>query len=290
MVYRGQDAHIHELRLQGGWTQTDLSATGGGNAAAVPAAGEPHAYVTPDAIPRVVYRGKDGHIHELRLQDGGWIHADLSAVVANHGRVVPAVGDPYAYVTPDSIARVVYRGKDDHIHELRLQGGWTQTDLSATLVNRVPAVPVAGDPFAYVTPDSIPRVIYRGKDDHIHELRLQGGWIQADLSAMIINTAATVAAAGNPYAYTTTSDSIPRVLYRGRDDHIHELRLQDGWIETDLSAVVSNGAPAVAASGDPRACIARDSIPRVLYRGPYGHIHELRLQQGWAQADVSERQ
>ena len=172
---------------------------------------------------------------------------------------------PWGIHTPTSpltlIARVVYRGKDDHIHELRLQGGWMQTDLSAALVNRVPTVPVAGDPFAYVTPDFVPRVIYRGKDDHIHELRLQGGWMQADLSAMAANAAPAVPAAGNPYAYTTTSDSIPRVLYRGRDEHIHELRFQDGWIWTDLSAVVTNGAPAVAASGDPYGYITRELDP-----------------------------
>ena len=261
VVYRGQDSHIHELRLQGGWLQADLTAICAGNAVAVPAAGNPHAYVTPDSIPRVVYRGKDGHIHELRLQGSGWIHADLSAIVVNRAPVVPAVGDPYAYTTPDSIARVVYRGKDDHIHELRLQGGWMQADLSAILGNRAPAFAVAGDPFAYVTPDSIPRVIYRGKDDHIHELRLQGGWIQADLSTIVVNAAPAVPAAGNPYAYTTSPDSIPRVLYRGQDEHIHELRLQDRWIQADLSAIVTNGAPAVAASGDPYAYAARELDP-----------------------------
>jgi hypothetical protein len=45
-----------------------------------------------------------------------------------------AWGDPSAYYTPlFDAARVVYRGHDDHIHELWLtsnSGGWQHADLS----------------------------------------------------------------------------------------------------------------------------------------------------------------
>jgi hypothetical protein len=44
-------------------------------------------------------------------------------------------------------------------------------------------VPAAGDPFAYVTPDGGARVLYVGADFDIHELRFQGSWLRADLSA-----------------------------------------------------------------------------------------------------------
>jgi hypothetical protein len=53
---------------------------------------------------------------------------------------------------------------DNHIHELRLQGSWIQADLSAIVSDNPPAVPAAGDPFVYVTPDSVPRIVYRGAD------------------------------------------------------------------------------------------------------------------------------
>ncbi len=160
------------------------------------ARGNPLAYVTDDSVPRVVYRGADDHIEELRLE-GSWNAADLSAMVGDGSPSVPAAGDPQAYTTPDLISRVVYRGQDSHIHELRLQGGWLQADLTAICAGNAVAVPAAGNPHAYVTPDSIPRVVYRGKDGHIHELRLQGsGWIHADLSAIVVNRAPVVPAVG----------------------------------------------------------------------------------------------
>jgi hypothetical protein len=285
VVYRGQDNHIHELRLQGSWIQSDLSAIVSNSPPAVPAAGAPFAYVTPDGVPRVVYRGQDNHIHELRLQ-GSWIQTDLSAIVSDRPPAVSAAGDPFAYVTPDGVPRVVYRGQDNDIHELRLQGKWIQTDLSAIVSNSPPAVPAAGDAFAYVTPDRVPRVVYRGQDNHIHELRLQGSWIQADLSATVTNRPPAFSAAGDPFAYVTP-DGVPRVVYRGQENDIHELRLQGSWIQADLSAIVSNSPPAVPAAGDAFAYVTPDRVPRVVYRGQDNDIHELRLQGKWIQADLS---
>ena len=150
-------ANIIELRLQPSWIQADLSAIVTDSPPAVPAAGDPFAYVTPDKVPRVVYVGGDSHIHELRLQ-GSWIQADLSAIVTNSPPAVPAAGDPFAYVTPDKVPRVVYVGDNGDIHELRLQPGWIQADLAVAggITNPIPAY---GNPFAYVTPDGVPRVL-----------------------------------------------------------------------------------------------------------------------------------
>jgi hypothetical protein len=144
----------------------------------------PFGRVTPDNVPRVFYVSEDNHINELRLLDSGWTHADLSAIVSNVAPAFPASGRPFAYVTADGVPRIVYRGGDNHIHELRLQGSWIQADLSAIVSDNPPAFPAAGDPFAFVTSDGIPRVLYRGADNHIHELRLQNSWIQADLSSL----------------------------------------------------------------------------------------------------------
>jgi hypothetical protein len=122
----------------------------------------------------------EGDIIELRLQHHycisncvfDWEQADLSTIVANGPPASPAVGDPFPYVTPDGVYRIVYRGTDNHIHELRLQGVWQQADLSILSGDANPSA--YGDAFAYVTPDGIPR--YRGVEEYIHALRLHAGW------------------------------------------------------------------------------------------------------------------
>jgi hypothetical protein len=64
---------------------------------------------------------------------------------------------------------VVYRGADNHIHELYLSGSiWRTGDLSA--ITGAPAA--AGDPTVYVRGGSAGSVVYRGIDGHIHELWL----------------------------------------------------------------------------------------------------------------------
>ena len=117
--------------------------------------------MTPDGVPRVIFRGANNHIIEWYLQSTGWIQADLSAIVSDAPPATPAGSDPFAYVTPDKVARVVYLGTDGHVHELRLQDSWIQADLSAIVSDAPPASPAAGNPFAYVTPDSVPRVVYQ---------------------------------------------------------------------------------------------------------------------------------
>jgi hypothetical protein len=177
------------------------------------------------------------------VDSGGWQHADLSAITGAPGADRDALGffnaTPHAYYTPlYDAARVVYRGNDAHIHELWLtpgSGGWQYADLSALSG----AWDAWGEPFGYFThSDSTARVIYRGSDDHIHELWLQqaGGWNHADLAALT----SAPPAIGDSGAYVTPLTGpgavAARVLYRGRDNHIHELGLQPGgaWTHRNL--------------------------------------------------------
>ena len=121
VVYRGRDAHIHEMWLRRGssWKHADLTSL----TDAPPAASDPAAYSTNfDETARVIYRGSDGHIHELWLPEGGvWAHADLTQIAA----APPAGGVPQGFydTTVSSMARVVYRGNDNHIHELHFGQG-----------------------------------------------------------------------------------------------------------------------------------------------------------------------
>ena len=63
----------------------------------------------------VVYRGTDGHIHELWWDNAGWHHNDLTAAAG-----APAsVSDPAGYMfDAQGTQHVIYRGADSHIHEL----------------------------------------------------------------------------------------------------------------------------------------------------------------------------
>ncbi len=128
-----------------------------------------------------------------------------------------------------------------------------------------PAPDAAGNPFAYVTLDGIPRIVYRGTDHHVHELRLQGSWIHADLSAIVSDGAPAPDAAGDPRAHVMTTDRIPRVIYRGSDDHIHELRLEGSWIHADLSAIVSD-PPAPMTVSDPVYYEMPPGLVRIAFR------------------------
>jgi hypothetical protein len=191
-----------------------------------------------DRTLRLVYNGDDDHVHERWMRGEGidaehdW--ADLSML--SGANVAPA-GDPSAYVTNwNKTAHVVYRGEDNHIHELwmRDRGPWSHADLSfLTGVNS----PAESNPWGYVTPwDSTGRVVYCGEDKSIHELWLQPGgeWHYANLSFL---TGSHLAAADGPTAYVTPSDSTARVVWTGETDgHIHELWLQQGgeWHCADL--------------------------------------------------------
>ena len=102
---------IHDPLIESSWNRADLtSATG-----AAGAAGDPHGYTWDvDSTQHVVYRGTDGHIHEL-WYNGSWNRADLTSATGAAG----AAGDPHGYTWDvDSTQHVVYRGTDGHIHEL----------------------------------------------------------------------------------------------------------------------------------------------------------------------------
>jgi hypothetical protein len=111
-------------------------------------------------VPRVVYRGEDGHIYELSIDPGrGWILFDMTVAI----NAPLAAGDPRGFVA--GTARVDYRGRDGHIHEIYIDGShWAHFDLSAA----TNAPLAAGDPHGHLAGSA--RVDYRGRDGHIHEI------------------------------------------------------------------------------------------------------------------------
>jgi hypothetical protein len=106
-------------------------------------------------------------------------------VVESTGRDIAAtVGEPSGYVRSGRVNTVVYRGSDNHIHEFSLPfdgATWTAGDLTAI----TGAATAAGDPVGYTRSDGINSVVYRGTDNHIHEIYLGGTrWATGDLTAL----------------------------------------------------------------------------------------------------------
>jgi hypothetical protein len=287
VVYRGIDAHIHELALPRGgkWLHSDLTAP----PVAAPAAfGYPFGYVRSDQVNAVVYpfswSETDNHIQELALPLGGtaWQHSDLTPVA------FPAalLANPFGYVRSDQVNAVVYRGTGSHIQELALPLGgakWLPSDL--TKLSSAPGA--AGDPFGYVRSDQVNAVVYRGTDNHIHELALPRGgtkWLPSDLTKL----SSAPAAAGDPFGYVR-SDQVNAVVYRGTDNHIHELALPRGgtkWLPSDLTAL----SKSPAAAGDPFGYVRSDQVNAVVYRGTDNDIHEIALPRGgtkWLPSDLT---
>jgi len=197
------------------WNHNDLTEAAG----APGAAGDPTGYTWDvDSTQHVVYRGTDGHIHELWFSlASGWNHNDLTQAAGASG----AAGNPSGYTWDgDSTQHVVYRGTDGHIHELwfSLASNWNHNDL--TQATGAPGA--ASDPTGYTWDvDSTQHVVYRGTDGHIHELWFASDWNHNDLT----QATGAPSVAGDPTGYTWDVDSTQHVVYRGTDGHIHELWL-----------------------------------------------------------------
>jgi hypothetical protein len=167
VVYRAVDGHIHELwwDAANGWGTGDLTAVTG----ATPPAGDPSGYSFEATYTQhVVYRGIDGHIHELWWDAAsGWGSGDLCAVTGAPN----AAGDPFGYMfDAEGTQHVVYRDVVGHVIELwwGAATGWSGGDLTA--VSGGPLA--AGDPVGFTyAPRSTQHVFYRGFDGHVHELR-----------------------------------------------------------------------------------------------------------------------
>jgi hypothetical protein len=79
LAFRDTAGHVREATLnKETWQLTDPTALAG----APPASGEPAGLVSTQSGTRYyVYRGREGHLHELRF-DGSWNHRDLNAKVS----------------------------------------------------------------------------------------------------------------------------------------------------------------------------------------------------------------
>jgi hypothetical protein len=184
---------VQELRKEsGGWICANI----GGLANAPPGLGvNSSAYVTPDAIARVVYIGDDGDAHELILANdqSPWIHTNLTS---DSGTQTTPTSMLYGCCGNDSIPRAVYLGSDNDIHLFSYQnGGWIDEDLFQNdIVVGAPAGGIASTGWGGLIPyifqvDGIVQIVYTGADQHIHLLSqiLPGAQIRPRRLARIAN-------------------------------------------------------------------------------------------------------
>lgn len=235
----------------------------------------PHGYMRALGIPALVFRGAQGQLFEI----GGipespyWRHV---ALTETGGPV--AVGDPTAFVRLDQAGRridvVAYRDDRGHLLELsRVPGySWTLADLVDD---------AASDPTTYVTADDTQAVVYRGTDDHIHQLEWSGGVLaRYDLT----KAAQSPLGVGEPRGFAHIGEH-SGVVYRDASGHVQQLyraRGSAGWIHVDLTFDL---APAAS---DPFPYFRTDLVDAIVYLSPDRHIHELTFHDGvWYWGDLT---
>jgi hypothetical protein len=280
VIYKTQDGHIHEIVLKGTWQHRDLTTAAGAPIIRLSNFSQPKAFQRSDGVSMVIYRGEDFHIYaiylELSYQGNNWKEvwhwADLNDITGSP----PAVSDPFGYVRSDGISTVVYIGSDDHIHELRLEGGWIWADLTA-----IASAPIPNgnyDVVAYVRGDGISTIVYTGfPDSHIYELRLENGWKWADLTDL-----SGAPPQSSPLSAYVRSDGISTINFTAGSIlkyRVQDLRLENGWICSDLTGL--SGAPG-AGYYSPSGYVRSDGINAIVFENYETHkIYELRLDNGW---------
>ena len=198
------------------------------------------------AIPKsavLVHRLEENHSYLMKGISG---QADLT-----EGKVFQWVGD----LTPFQV--VVIR-----VELVKIDGASRQATVHLSLAPG--GVLAESDAMGYMSNTS--RVVYRGQDNHIHEIYLADQWYHFDMTA----ATSAPAAVGNPMGYFA---QVPRVVYRGQDNHIYEMAIYPetgAWGLFDMTTATS----APAAVGDPMGYFAQ--VPRVVYRGQDNHIYDRR--------------
>lgn len=199
--------------------------------------------------PWIVYRAAGGQVYQNTFQP--WNSSPAMNVTAASGAPV-TVSELIGFDSGNGYNSIFYRGTNGHICELYRprQGGanWQVGDLAAL----TGAPLAAGDPAGFVRGDWYSAVIYRGADRQIYELHLPpsgGEWGWGSPSAL----AQAPLAKGNPSGFARW-DSVTSIVYRGMDDHIHELYLPlpaqvpgAAWKTGDLTLLTM----APRADGDP---------------------------------------
>ncbi|KWC42429.1 hypothetical protein WL51_03575 [Burkholderia ubonensis] len=183
------------------------------------------------------YIGVDGHIHELRSDNAGLVWTYTNITQAMTGVVLPAENaslSAYAFLGQNTL-HVVYRGRDDKIHELwGYPGSWNYNPVGA------PFTKAKGDPSGYVTEwAGSQHIVYRGEGDELVELWWWGSWHENVLT----HTVPSAPKVGSDTAgYSFESSKQQHVVYLDVSGRPRELYWKDGrWFGGDYA--LSNPFP-----------------------------------------------
>jgi len=242
VFFRAEGGQIHELSFESGaWRHEDLGSAVRGIALA---AGDLSARAHEGTgIVHVVYRDKEGHVHELHEDNGLWKAANLSASAKG---APAAAGDPTLYVFDgQGTCHATYRSADGHIHQLWSDAkGTHHEDLTAKT-----SAPIAtGEPTGYVfNLQGTQHVLYRAADEGLHELWWDvNGWHHDAPGAI----GPQVAAAGRAGGYSFELQKTQHAVYRQADGRIAELWWQPEGTGTG-GAGKSPGAKNLTMKWDP---------------------------------------
>ena len=219
VFYRSPDNHIEELWWPGSEAVNHGHITGYCDEPL--AAGDPHGYpVTTTGQNVVVHRGVDGHVHSLYWSDGPTGHDNLSGYCGSP----LAVGDPVGYHLAHLDAhQVVYRAGDGHLHEIWWVGAAAASAWD--LVAAAGAPPAAADPACWFTPASgTKHVAYAGLDGHVHDLAWVPGAAAPTWTDLTLAALAPPAAGDRVAGFAEAGSATSRVVFRGTDGHLHEIR------------------------------------------------------------------
>jgi hypothetical protein len=274
VIYRSLDGHLHEL-----WSDAD--GWHYGVVTGPTAQSKPSGYMfDAQGTQHVVYLGGNRHMHELWWGTDNSVHHD--DLTSASGAPDALGGDPSGYVfAAEGTQHVIYNVYENGGHLIELWWGADNRVHQGDLTSVSGAPNATSNPSGYVfVAQGTQHVVYRGVDGHVHEL-LWGtdpGVHHNDLTSL---TGAPNALQsdpserhflGHPSAYVF--DATQHVVYRGVDDHIHELWwAADVWHHNDLT-VAAGGSPSPA--GNPSGYLfAAQGTQHVVYLGHDRHIHEL---------------
>lgn len=180
VYYIDVNNHVDELAVSGGlWHWRDLTQVSGGQAALT---GSPiTSLVLNSTKERVYYIDVSSHIRELGGSGptGAWESTDVSG-----GNPVASPGSALtSFVLNGNSFRIYYEDNNDHVREIAWAGGWSSSDISAS-VGAVAATP--GSALSSATDNGVNGIYYFGTDGHIHELQWNGGWSTVDTVTHVV--------------------------------------------------------------------------------------------------------
>lgn len=251
--YTDTDGNIQRLEYdEGVWRPYQLTQDGS-------AAGDPIPF--SNGTPHLVFRDTNGNLQLLFQTGGRWNQRQITQNSSERAKSDPSI---YEFGT----IHIIYQGQDDQLHEILLD----DTELTHYVTTGGENQKAAGRPLGFVR-NGEQNIIYRLQDNNLNWMNYNGSeWIHTQ-----ITTTDSSLAAGDPTLHFWGTQHI---VYRGFDDQLHELVLDDtSWTPYQLTFGVSQQATGgVIGFNTPF-----DSNAQVIvYRGIEGRLNTINFDgDGW---------